>query len=95
MDSEEDDDITESRLPRDHVIRKSTKVELGLAAGLTVNLVAVVWFAATMASKVDTVTEQMRDAITEIRAIRSQAPAAAVLQYRVEKLEEQFKTTRR
>lgn len=83
METEEE----ELEVTRDHVVRKSTKLEVGLAMGLAMNLVAVVWFAATMASKVDNVSNDLKEAVVEIRAFRGSAAELSVLKYRIEQLE--------
>jgi hypothetical protein len=71
----------------DRILRRTTKLELGLALGLAMNLVAVVWFAATMAAKVDALSVTVGEAVADLRSIRGQSAEAAVLRYRVEQLE--------
>ena len=67
----------------DHTIRRTTKLELGLAIGLIVNAVGIGIFIGTVAALKDDVG----DVIAEVRAIREQAPDLAVLKYRVDQLE--------
>lgn len=83
-----DDSEDEFKEPtRALIVRRTTKLELGLAVGLAINFGGVVAFATTMVAKVDQVTEAVDDAVVEIKTLRSQAPEMAVLRYRVEQLE--------
>ena len=77
----------EAMTDSDRILRRTTKLELGLALGLAMNLVAVVWFAATMAAKVDALSVTVGEAVADLRSIRGQSAEAAVLRYRVEQLE--------
>ena len=79
----------ENEVPRqpEFTVRRSTKLELGLAIGLLINFGGVVAFATTMVNKVDQVTKSVDEAVVEIKTLRSQAPELAVLRYRVEQLE--------
>lgn len=73
---------------RDFTIRRTTKLELGLAVGLLVNAIGIAVFATTIVGRVSAVTDSVKEAIVEIRAMRAQAPDLAVLKYRVEQLEQ-------
>jgi hypothetical protein len=64
-------------------IRRTTKLELGLVVARIINVAAVVAFAVTMATKVDTVIENMARLSADVRILSSGAAEAAVLRYRM------------
>jgi hypothetical protein len=68
-------------------LRRTTKLELGLAGGMAMVLVAVVAFGITLRETVDDMKSDLEDALIDLRVIKQQAPDLAVLRYRVEQLE--------
>jgi hypothetical protein len=70
-----------------HTLRRTTKLELGLAGGMAMVLVAVVAFGITLRETVDDMKSDLADALIDLRVIKQQAPDLAVLRYRVEQLE--------
>jgi hypothetical protein len=68
-------------------IRQSTRLEVGLALLLASMLVAVVTFGVQIRESVNSVREDVGDALQRIEQIQQQAPELAVLRYRVTQLE--------
>jgi hypothetical protein len=77
-----DDDASEPQT--DFTIRRSTKLELGLVVALVLNGIGIGIFV----GQVRGLTSSLQDVSTEMRSFREQAPKIAVMQYRIEQLEQ-------
>lgn len=74
---------------REITIRRTTKLELGLVAALIINVGAIVGFAFSMVSKVDTVISNMNQLRDDVKTLSNGIADMSVLRYRVEQLERQ------
>lgn len=86
MTDTDSEDYPADRFVRPQTIRKSTKLEIGLALMLLGQFGGAVWWARGVSSQLDTLT----------KAIALYDPGAnAVLNYRVQQLERELTTLRR
>ena len=82
-----DDDDVEERSSRDFVVRRTTKIEFGLAVGLVAATVTIVSFVSSVRGQVEASIDAITELKTEFQVFRAQATDMAVLKYRVEQLE--------
>lgn len=60
---------------------------IGLGLGLIVNIVAIVWFAATVATKLDIMVKTVNNLSSDVAKLASNEARWAVLEYRIGELE--------
>lgn len=68
-------------------VRSATKLEVGLGVVGIGQLVAVIWFAATLNANVKQLQAVVADLSRTVATIQASAPRIAVLEYRVDQLE--------